>query len=195
MGFMGSDRMESFLRKLLKQHHFEDMKIPLGVVATDLSTGEAAIFRGHGDVFLPVRASCSYPGMFQPVREGDRLLVDGAMSMEIPALACRKLGATHVISVNLPAQSQHSDPTNLFQVVNRCFQIMQARTEQDWREVSDLIVTPDVRGIQWNAFGNASQLIEAGKQASRRALPQIQAWLSGKADADLTDACMLQRVA
>jgi NTE family protein len=182
MGFMRNHRMESFLKKLLKQYRFEDMKIPLGVVATDLSTGEAAIFRGHGDVFLPVRASCSYPGMFQPVRDGNRLLVDGAMSMEIPALACRKLGATHVISVNLPGQSQNSDPTNMFQVVNRCFQIMQARTEQDWREVSDLILTPDVRGLQWNAFASASQLIEAGKQAARRAMPQIQEWLSAEAD-------------
>ena len=55
MGFMSSNRMESFLKKLLRQYRFEDMRIPLSVVATDLSTGEPAIFSGHGDVFLPVR--------------------------------------------------------------------------------------------------------------------------------------------
>ena len=102
MGFMGSERMKRFLERLLKTYRFEEMRIPLGVVATDLCSGEAVSFRDTGDVFLPIRASCSYPGLFQPVRAGDRLLVDGAMSVEIPALLARELGATHVISVSLP---------------------------------------------------------------------------------------------
>ena len=46
------------------------MRIPLGIVATDVGTGEAVIFRDRGDVVLPIRASCSYPGLFQPVRYG-----------------------------------------------------------------------------------------------------------------------------
>jgi len=194
MGFVGSNRMKSFLKKLLKHYRFEDMKIPLGVVATDLTTGEAVMFRDKGDVFLPVRASCSYHGLFQPVRDGNHLLVDGAMSMEIPALVCRKMGATHVISVNLPAQSAQSDPTNMFQVVNRCFQIMQARTENNWREVSDVILTPDVRDMRWDAFASASQVIEAGARAALHALPRIQKWLIPVADAE-TDAGLLQHFA
>ena len=70
-------------------------------------------FRDSGDVFLPIRASCSYPGLFQPVRYEDRLLVDGAMSMEIPAILARQLGATHVISVHLPAQDDAVPPQRL----------------------------------------------------------------------------------
>ena len=103
MGVMGSERMKRFLEGLLKTYKFEDMRIPLGVVATDLCTGKAVSFRDTGDVFLPIRASCAYPGLFQPVACDDRLLVDGAMSMEIPAVVARELGATHVISVALPA--------------------------------------------------------------------------------------------
>jgi NTE family protein len=89
MGIAGSERMDGFLRKLLKCYSFEQMPIPLGIVATDVVTGEAVIFRDRGDVVLPIRASCSYPGLFQPVRCGGRLLVDGAISTEVPALlAC-----------------------------------------------------------------------------------------------------------
>ena len=80
-------------------------------------------FRDHGDVFLPIRASCAYPGLFLPVRHESRLLVDGAITMEIPALLARQLGATHVISVYLPAQSEALPPRHVFEVVNRCFQI------------------------------------------------------------------------
>ena len=105
MGFVVSERMKPFLQGLLKHYRFEEMRIPLGVVATDLCTGEPVSFRDTGDVFLPIRASCSYPGLFQPVRSGGRVLIDGAMSIEIPAVLARELGATHVVSVHLPAPS------------------------------------------------------------------------------------------
>ena len=153
MGFVVSERMKRFLERLLKAYRFEDMRIPLGVLATDVCTGQSVRFRDRGDVVLPIRASCSYPGLFQPVRYQDRLLVDGAISMEIPAALARHLGATHVISVHLPSQASDKQPTNVFQVVNRCFQIMQARTEESWRRESDLVIAPDVRRVEWDGFG------------------------------------------
>jgi NTE family protein len=178
MGFVVSERMKRFLERLLKRYRFEEMRIPLGVVATDLSTGESVSFRDSGDVFLPIRASCSYPGLFQPVRYQDRMLVDGAMSMEIPAALARQLGATHVISVHLPAQDR-ALPSNVFQVVNRCFQIMQTRTEDSWRRHSDLVIAPDVRAIEWDGFACGPQMLKAGEAAALSAVPQIRAWLNG----------------
>ncbi len=177
MGFVVSERMKRFLERLLKENRFENMRIPLGVLSTDLCTGDSVTFSGSGDVFLPIRASCSYPGLFPPVESGDTLLVDGAMSMEIPARLARQLGATHVISVHLPAQDRACPPTNMFQVVNRCFQIMQTRTEQSWRLESDLVITPAVNGMAWDAFGSGPALIQAGETAALAALPIIEKWL------------------
>jgi NTE family protein len=177
MGLVASERMTSFLGRLLKAHRFEDMRIRLGVVATDLCTGETVCFRDSGDVFLAIRASCSYPGLFRPVRRDGRLLVDGAMSMEVPALLARQLGATHVISVHLPTQGPAMTPTNMFQVVNRCFQILQARTERSWRDHSDLVIAPDVRGVEWDGFQRGPDLVRAGEAAALAALPGIEAWL------------------
>lgn len=177
MGIAGSDRMERFLLKLLKCYTFDEMRMPLGVVATDVVTGEAIVFRDRGDVVLPIRASCSYPGLFQPVRCGDRLLVDGAISVEVPALLVRLLGATHVISLHLPMQGAAAMPTNMFHVINRCFQILHSRTEITWRQHSDLVIEPDVRGMEWDAFDSATQLVEAGGAAAAEALPRIRAWL------------------
>src|SRR5436305_7653670 len=68
MGFVVSERMQRFLERLLKVYRFEDMRIPLGVIATDLCTGETVRFRDSGDVCLPLRASCSCPGSFPPVK-------------------------------------------------------------------------------------------------------------------------------
>jgi NTE family protein len=179
MGFVVSERMKPFLHRLLKRHRFEEMPIPLGVVATDLCTGEPVPFRDSGDVFLPIRASCSYPGLFQPVHLGGRVLVDGAMSVEIPALLARELGATHVISVHLPAPSCERPPTDLFKVVRRCFQILQTRNEDTWRQASDLVITPDLRAIEWDGFDCGPELVKAGEAAALAALPAIQSWFAG----------------
>jgi len=180
MGFMGSDRMKQFLSGVLKAHCFEHMRTPLGVLATDLCTGEPVAFRDTGDVFLPIRASCSYPGLFQPVSAGGRLLVDGAMSIEIPAVLARELGATHVISVAVPAPPLCRPPGDMFQVVRRCFQIMQRHSEQAWRNASDLVLTPDLKSIEWNGFDAGSELVNAGEAAAMAALPVIQSWLANQ---------------
>jgi NTE family protein len=181
MGFLASERMNHFLQGLLKSYRFEDMRIPLGVIATDLGSGQPVRFRDTGDVFLPIRASCAYPGLFLPVTHQGRLLVDGAMAMEVPALLARSLGATHVISVFLPAQFDERPPRHMFEVVNRCFQILHQRTEDDWRAASDLVISPDVRSVGWDGFGCGTELLKAGEDAALAALPKIQSWLTAPA--------------
>jgi NTE family protein len=182
MGLVVSERMTPFLKGLLRCDRFEEMSMPLGVVATDLCTGEPVAFCDTGDVCLPIRASCAYPGLFQPVRSGGRLLVDGAMSVEIPAQLARDLGATHVVSVHVPAPSPQRPPRDVFQVVRRCFQIMQCRNEARWREASDIVITPDLGGIEWDGFEAAPELVKAGEAAALAVLPVVQSWLSDERD-------------
>jgi NTE family protein len=181
MGFALSERMERFLRRVLKCYTFEQMRVPLGVIATDLVNGEAVVFRDRGDVVLPIRASCSYPGLFQPLRFGERLLVDGAISMEVPALLTRLLGATHVISSHLPMQGEAAMPSNVFHVINRCFQILHSRTEMAWRQHSNLVIEPDVRNMEWDSFESGMQLIKAGADAALPLVPQLQSMLGLRA--------------
>ncbi|MGH9671760.1 MAG: patatin-like phospholipase family protein [Bryobacteraceae bacterium] len=178
MGLVSSERMQAFLQRLLAVTRFEEMKIPLAIVATDLRTGEPRVFRGPGDVIAPIRASCSYPGLFLPLEIEGRYLVDGAISTDVPSQAARDLRATRVVSVALPAPHVINDPRNMLHVVNRCFQILQAQTEYSWRRYSDLVIEPDVRGFAWDAYESAAAMIEAGRRAAEAALPSIQAWLS-----------------
>jgi NTE family protein len=179
MGLVSSERMEPFLQRMLKCFRFEDMKIPLGVVATDLAMGDPVFFRDRGDVVMPIRASCSYPGLFRPLLYEGKLLVDGGISMEVPALLLRQMGATHVVSIHLPMQQSAAPGVqNMFEVINRCFQIMQTRTELEWRKYSDLVLVPDVGGVEWDAFGSCEKLIQAGEIAALEAVPKIKAWLA-----------------
>ncbi len=117
------------------------------------------------------------------MRYQERLLVDGAMSMEIPAALARQLGATRVISVHLPTPRREKVPGNVFEVVNRCFQILQTRTEESWRKESDLVISPDVSDIDWDGFGCGPKMIEAGRAAALAALPHIQSWFPAEVPA------------
>ncbi|MGP8225453.1 MAG: patatin-like phospholipase family protein, partial [Terracidiphilus sp.] len=183
LGLIGSQAMRGFLERLLKSYRFEEMRIALGVLATDLATGDPVPFAESGEVFEPIRASCAYPGLFQPVSHRGSLLVDGAMSMGIPAALARQLGATHVISVSFPPAAPGAVPDTIFQVVSRCFQILQSRCENSWRGESDLVIAPDVRGVDWNAFGRGPQLVQAGEAAAAAVISKIQEWCSTRAAA------------
>ncbi len=177
LGFAGSDRMVTFLDRLLRENRFEKMQIPLAIVATDLAAGEPVVFRDRGDVVAPIRASCAYPGLFQPIRYNGRCLVDGAIAMEVPARPLRDLGATHIISIHLPSPPGCGDPGSMFSVVNRCFQVMSVRLEQEWRRCSNLVITPALGDAAWDSFESAAQMVQLGEQAATAALPTIQQWL------------------
>ena len=177
-GFADSQRMQSFLERLLKVHRFEHMRIPLTVVATCLNEARPVIFDREGDVLLPIRASCSYPGLFLPIEHGANCLVDGAITMELPAHPLRLQGASHVISVYLPIEKTAKPPEHVFGVVNRCIQVMQLHMETQWREHTDVVITPQVARIGWDEFEQIDQLIEAGAAAAEAALPEIRSWLA-----------------
>lgn len=176
MGFAGSDRMVAFLRKLMKKDRFEEMRIPLGVIATDLRAGKPFDFRGPGEVAPAIRASCSYPGLFRPFELDGRLYVDGAITVEVPAQLARAMGASHVIAAAMPNEAETWQPHNMFQVVSRSFQILMSEHEERWRRYSDVVLTPDVAAIPWDGFANSLRMIEAGERAAEEALPRIREW-------------------
>jgi NTE family protein len=182
-GLAGSDRMIQFLGRLLKAKRFEDMKLPLAVVATDLTTGKPVVFEKTGDVVLPIRASCSYPGLFLPIRDGRRCLVDGFVSMEVPTLPLRRMGCTHIVAVHLPSPGDCPDFGNMLAVVNRCFQVMSVRSEGEWRRYANLVISPNVAELAWDSFASAKKLIESGERAALAAIPTIRKWLKAAAPA------------
>jgi NTE family protein len=176
-GLAGNDRMITFLARLLKVNRFEDMKIPLAIVATDLVRGKPVTFRGKGDVIFPIRASCAYPGLFQPLRHEGHLLVDGFVSMEVPAQPLLQLSVNRVISVAIPNNDGIEDYGNMLSVVSRCFQVMSARTEHSWRRYSNVVIAPPVANMTWDSFPSAKRLIELGEQAAMEVMPEILKWL------------------
>ena len=177
-GFASNDRMISFLTRTLKCETFENLRIPLGIAATDFNTGEGVIFRS-GSVIGPVRASCAYPGMFLPVEIAGRHFVDGMLSYPVPSRPAREMGADRVIAVHLKGTwANGSAPRHLFDVIGQSFAIAQDAMSRLWREDADLVIEPDVAGYAYDDFKRAPDLIRVGEAAIRAVLPEIRQWLA-----------------
>ena len=182
-GFATNDRMVSFLTRTLKVQTFEELRIPLGVTATDFNTGEGMVFTS-GSIIDPVRASCAYPGMFLPVEIRGRWLVDGMLSNPVPTRPLRAMGAERVLAVQLKGQwSKTTAPRHLFDVIGQSFAIAQDMMSTVWRSAADLVIEPDVAGFDYDDFKRAGELIRVGELAMRRALPEVRKWLETPAEA------------
>lgn len=184
MGLASNARMEKFLRRFLKKKNFEELNIPLAVNATDIGTGTEVVYRSGG-LIDPIRASCAYPGLFLPVKIGERTLIDGGFSCAVPVTALAEMGATHIIAVHLVCSPFPSPiPTNVFQMIAQCFSLLQTRAGTEWRDRARSIIEPAVAGHAWDAFEAAPKLIAAGEQAAAAALSKIQSWLEPRVQAD-----------
>jgi NTE family protein len=176
-GLFSNDKMATFLHKVLRCKTFEELRIPLAVAATDIITGEAAVFTS-GDLVNPVRASCAYPGMFLPVNINGRLLVDGLLAHAVPAAPLREMGAERVVSVYLNADwVRAGGPRHVFDILGQCFSIAQDKMGGVWRAASDVVVEPEIGQFGYDDFARAPDLIRAGEAAARKALSIIRAWL------------------
>src|SRR3989475_12729972 len=180
LGLASNHRLENLIERVFDSRQFEDLRIPLAVVATDLTSGEPVVFT-QGNLVDAIRASCAFPGLFEPVEIGTRCLADGGLVAPVPTRAARDLGAAAVIGVSVGMQDGHRGaPTNIFQVVSRAVNAAQKHQLEVWERHADLVLRPDVQSLAWDDFHRAEEAIAAGAAAARRALPRIESLIRRK---------------
>src|SRR5437879_6179033 len=183
LGLASNQRLENLIERVFDSRHFEDLRIPLAVVATDLNSGEPLVFT-QGNLADAIRASCAFPGLFEPVEIGTRCLADGGLVAPVPTRATRDIGAATVIGISVGLQDGHRGaPTNIFQVVSRAVSAAQKHQLEIWESHADLVLRPDVQSLAWDDFHRADEAIAAGAAAAQRALPRIEKLLGQQEDA------------
>jgi NTE family protein len=178
MGMASNERLEELMRRFTTVKNFEDLKIPLSIVATDIIKGES-VYMTEGEIGPALRASCAYPGLFLPVEHQGKILVDGFLTEQVPAQAVRDLGAEMVIAVHLEPGLLDDRPRNTIEVISRSFSIIQSVSNQPWRQMVDVLIEPDVHHVLWDEFVKTPQLVAAGEDATYTALPKIRAVMAG----------------
>jgi len=158
----------------------EQMKIPLGIVATDLHNGEPMLFR-RGNTGSAVRASSAVPAVFQPVKIGTREYVDGGLVSPVPVRQAREMGANVVIAVDISTDPEGSPASDTFQILMQTFNIMGKSLNTVLLKDADVVVKPALMGVKSADFAARRKSIEAGREAMLKAMPKLKQILSGYA--------------
>ncbi len=178
-GMMRGDALGRYVNAQTGARRIEDFKIPLGIVATDLHSGQGVLFQ-RGDVGTAVRASSSVPSLFEPVRIGNREYVDGGLVSPVPVHYARQMGAEYVVAVDISSLPESGKTGDMFQILMQTFTIMGKSINAFELRDADLVVRPALANVGSADFGSRRRSIEAGRLAMQQALPKLRAALAAQ---------------
>lgn len=172
-GALRGEALAKYVNTQVGGKSIEQMKIPLGIVATDLRNGEVVTFR-RGNTGSAVRASSAVPAVFQPVRIGEREYVDGGLVAPVPVKQAREMGANFVIAVDISSDPEGSQTSDTFQILMQTFTIMGKSINTLALREAEFVVRPPLSGVKSADFGARRRSIEAGRSAMLAMLPQLK---------------------
>ena len=172
-GMIKGDALQSKVNQLVKNRPIEQMKIPLGIVATDLKTGNPILFQ-RGDTGQAVRASSSVPGIFMPTVIQGKEYVDGGLTSPVPIKFTRNLGADIVIAVNISSDPSDQQVSGILGTLLQTTTIM-GRSITNWElPLADVLVVPQLPQMKSTDFKSRNAAILAGEVAMQQQLTQLK---------------------
>jgi NTE family protein len=175
LGFLSNDTVHRFLTDLLGTRTFDQLRIPLAVVGTNLLTGERKIF-SEGSVALAARVSSTIPHLFAPVEIGDDMFVDGGMVEFLPLAALRDTFQPDVlVGVNLGLKGRMPRPRNFIQMSVLVGTVVARQTLRHTEPLADVIVRPDTRLFHPFDLEASEGLFEVGYRGLASELPALTA--------------------
>lgn len=175
-GLFSNAQMGKFIAREFPATRFEDLKIPFGAVVYDLTIGKEILIKDTGELIFAVRASCSVPGVFAPLRAPDgHLYVDGGVSSPLPTDAVRGMGADIVIAVDLiGCGGTYPKPPRTavgFAVRSALALISSATRNQASR--ADIVIQPQIAHLRPDQIRKRDEFISLGEAATKAAIGEI----------------------
>jgi NTE family protein len=171
-GFVKGEKLEEYINTLLNNTPIEKLRIPFYAVATDIQNGQEVDF-GKGNTGTAVRASCSIPGIFRPVKIGDRTYVDGGVVSPVAVDAAKKYGADFVIAVDLSSDIESNPPEGTIETILQSVSIMYSKLSSIQLSKADIVIRPKVGYIGPSDFTKKHEAVLEGEKAAIEALPDI----------------------
>ena len=170
-GLLRGEALARYVREHTGGRMIEQMKLPLGIVATDLDSGQPILFQ-MGDAGMAVRASSAVPAVFMPVRIGTREYVDGGLVAPVPVRFARQMGAELIIAVDISAAPDGNPTGDPMRMLLQTFAIMGRSINSFELREADVVMRPELRGVGGADFTARRRSIQAGRDA---ALAQLAA--------------------
>jgi NTE family protein len=178
-GLIRGEALARFVRENTSGRSIEQMTLPLGIVATDLDSGQPILFQ-RGDPGVAVRASSAVPAVFQPVRIGTREYVDGGLVSPVPVRFARQMGAELVIAVDISAVPDGNPTGDVMRLLLQTFAIMGLSINRFELRDADVVLRPMLAGVSGADFAGRKRSIQAGRDAAMALLPELRAKMAAK---------------
>jgi NTE family protein len=177
-GLLSGTKLGTLIDEFLPVTTFEELRVPVAVVASDLDTGEAVVFR-QGNLRDAVRASCSFPGFFPPMAIDGRRLVDGGVAEVVPVKRARDLAGEGgvVMAVDCNAGGYWPNAGSFVSLALRAgLTIMRGRTRAELAG-ADVVIAPPIGESGWMRPARIPEFARAGEDAVNKALPELRSLL------------------
>ena len=181
-----NDRIGQFVREWFHSSRVEDLGIPTAIVTTDIDTCAPYVF-ARGPLEAAIRATCAFPGLFQPVEYEGRHLADGCIVAPVPTAIAARMNSMCVLGVAVGSTASNASfPSNsarrrdaeagTLQREQALAETLESKglPEPSWSRHADLLLEPAVHQIKWDDFQSVDQAHEAGAEVMRRALPFVR---------------------
>src|SRR5262249_50912300 len=130
-----------------------------------------------------LRATMSLPGIFSPVRDGERVYVDGGLVGNLPTDVVREMGADIVIGVHLETAPTNADAIrSLFQVLGRSIYVVIRDNEIRGLAGADLVVKVELQDFSSMAYTRYPDIIDKGKEAAQQKSTVLSPYALSDAD-------------
>ena len=178
-GMLRGEALARYVNQQVGNRLIENMVLPLGIVATDLNSGQGVLFQ-RGDTGTAVRASSAVPSVFQPVSISGRDYVDGGLVSPVPVRDARERGGELLRAVDTSSAPEGNPAGDSLQIRLQTLAIM-GKSINGWElKEADLVVRPALGGVRSADFASRRKTVEAGRAAMLQALPQLRAAIEAK---------------
>jgi NTE family protein len=174
-GLLSGSRLGAMIDEFLPMPSFEGLLVPVAVLATDVDSGQPVVFRA-GPLRDPVRASCSFPGVFPPMLLEGRRLYDGGITTVVPVRLAREMAGEDGLVVALDCNSGTRWPgaASFVSLALRAgLTLLRGRTRSELAG-ADLVIAPQMGESGWMQPWKIPSFYAAGEKAGREALPELR---------------------
>lgn len=178
-GLIRGEALARFVRDNTGGRSIEQMRVPLGIVATDLDSGQPILFQ-IGDPGAAVRASSAVPAVFTPVRIGSREYVDGGLVSPVPVRFAKQMGAELVIAVDISAIPDGNPTGDPMRMLLQTFAIMGRSINTFELREADVVMRPKLAGVSGADFSARKRSIQAGRDVATAMLTDLKARITAK---------------
>ena len=152
---------------------FSKLPIPFMCIGTNLETGKMEIFE-KGDLIKSIMASSAYPVLLDPVKIGDSLYIDGAMTVNYPSKPLKDKGIDFVIGVDLSQPLATREELNsAVAILNQVIDYANVKETENQYKYTDINIKPDLKGFSATSYGDKVTILNRGLDEAEKYIGEL----------------------